>query len=837
LNEIIEGGQLFAQVPGEESRHDEGHRALRTLADRQVVMDDWKQVEAGQLSQEEFRRKYQDVLIDSDAPELGPKVNQVVFAIGRANHGRKEFTDRFFRDALGTINYHNEHTSICELSHHIAWKLATGGKKSHLKPDIMGAEFVIFFGASPLEAEFPMQTMARKVVEAVQGGRFRYAMVDPRFSNSAAKAWRWVPIRPGTDGALALGMIRWMIEHDRIDRRFLENTTSEAAQRDGEPSWSDACYLVRLDTGAYLRTADAGLSGDGYVVIANGQPMPHNQVEHGELDVSQTVNGIACRSAFGLLKDEAFRHSIEEWAALCGIEPSMVEELAREFTSHGKKAAAEFYRGPAQHTNGTASALAIIALNFLIGNIDWKGGLAVGGGHWHELGDKPGQPYPVKRLHPGKVEAWGVPLSREGARYEDSTEFRKNGYPATRPWFPLTKDIWQELFAGMATGYPYPIKAFFLLKGAPTYSTPGMKRVIEETLRDPNKVPLFVAFDIVMGETSSLADYILPDVTIYDGQWATPHVAPTILTKTSHVRQPVIPKVHPETRAVEDVLIDMAVRMGLPGFGPDGFGPGLPLEKQEDWYRKLVANIAYGDHPGDEVPGETEQDKIAYVLARGGRFEPKEKAYDGPYLGHRYAGLCHLYSEAAGTTIDAMTGRRFSGVPHYEPPRDAKGEPLAFPQDYPFQLITYKLPFHTQSRTMANAYLRELMPENAIEINPADAARLGIRQGMLVKVVSPSWPNGIIGPAHLLEGIRPGVVAISHHFGHSQYGAQSFLIDGVPQPADPARANGVHPNPLMQIDPAIGVACLQDLVGGSASFYDTFVRVEPVELSAELPVA
>jgi anaerobic selenocysteine-containing dehydrogenase len=69
-----------------------------------------------------------------------------------------------------------------------------------------------------------------------------------------------------------------------------------------------------------------------------------------------------------------------------------------------------------QHTNGYYTAQAIITLNLLLGNVDWKGGLSKGGGHWHDDGSKPGQPFRLTSgLHLGKLTAFGHRLTREKA--------------------------------------------------------------------------------------------------------------------------------------------------------------------------------------------------------------------------------------------------------------------------------------------------------------------------------------------------------------------------------------------------------------------------------------
>jgi len=71
-------------------------------------------------------------LINPDQPDHGPKNNQCLMLAGRMEHGRKEFAKRWQQAAYGSINF-MEHTTVCEQSHHIAYKQVTsqylgGGK-------------------------------------------------------------------------------------------------------------------------------------------------------------------------------------------------------------------------------------------------------------------------------------------------------------------------------------------------------------------------------------------------------------------------------------------------------------------------------------------------------------------------------------------------------------------------------------------------------------------------------------------------------------------------------------------------------------------------------------
>jgi len=147
---------------------------------------------------------------------------------------------------------------------------------------------------------------------------------------------------------------------------------------------------------------------------------------------------------------------------------------------------------------------------------------------------------------------------------------------------------------------------------------------------------------------------------------------------------------------------------------------------------------------------------------------------------------------------------------------------------YPFRLITYKSVRHGQARTATNPWLMALHPENFVDLSSADAAALGVETGDTVRVSSPSNPAGISGKAWVTEGLRPGVVAISHHFGHWELGSRAVEIDGVNQPFDPSRGAGIQPTLIMRRDAALGNVPLQSKIGGSVSFFDTRVKVEKV---------
>lgn len=888
IDEIVGGGRLFASIG--ENRHVTGLRELYALRDAKTSKEmaaDAKEVAVGKMSVAAFKSKHAaslDTLIDPEHPDLGPKNNQFIMQCGRIEHGRKELAKRWLNGSFGSVNFY-EHTTICEQSHHIAYDQVTnsykdgkwGGGKEHMKPDASHSEFIIYFGTGFVEANFGPPPMAEKVTDGLASGRLKVAVVDPRLSKSASRAWKWLPVKPGGDAALALGMMRWIMEKNRYDTAYLTAANKPAAEKIGEPTWSNATCLVKIEKdgpGKLLRAADIGMGKDEFVVTKGGKPVAvGSEAVVGDLEFDGEIEGNKVKTAFTILKEEVMSKSMAQWSELSGIDAADIEAVANEFTSHGKKAGAEMYRGPVQHTNGYYNGQAIITLNMLIGNIDHKGGMSTGGGHWHEDGSKLKKPFDIGKMHPGKLAAFGHKLTREKSSYEKSSLFA--GYPAKRPWFPFSGNVYQEIIPSAADQYPYGAKAIWLHKGTPGYATPAGQTALK-ILADPAIIPLVFATDIVVGETSMYADYVFPDAAIWE-RWGTPHTTPDVPQKASKVRQPTV---EPMTEVVsvfgekqhcswEAVLLAIGERLGLSGVGKDGFGPGLDFTAREDFFLKFIANLAWGDKAGEAVAdadreelrifnkarrhiskvafdparwekaaGKENWAKVITLLNRGGRWEDwnaKFASADGLVV-HKYGGNMNMYVENVAKQKHSFTGRRFSGIAIHESVKDAGGRDIDT-QGFDLQLITYKDILGGQSRTLPNDYwLSSLLPANYILINTATAAKLGFKAGEKARIISATNKKGewelpnrdskpMVGEIKIVEGIRPGVVAVSWHFGHWGYGSSDTSIDGKVVKGDVRRRTGLCPNAAMLIDPVLKNACMSDPIGASSSFSDTSIKL------------
>ena len=112
--------------------------------------------------------------------------------------------------------------ALCYVSlHMIAPHVTMGRMQTNMFADIENAEMVVVWGTNPATDSPPID-MLRLEATAQRGADI--VVIDPRRTETAVRTdAQWVPIRPGTDGALALSMIAVMIEDDLYNEDFAEN--------------------------------------------------------------------------------------------------------------------------------------------------------------------------------------------------------------------------------------------------------------------------------------------------------------------------------------------------------------------------------------------------------------------------------------------------------------------------------------------------------------------------------------------------------------------------------------------------------------------------------------
>ncbi len=901
IDEVVEGGRLFADAG--DDREVEGLRALSATDP-----------------------------IDPDAPELGPSANGLVWNTGRGQTPRTSFIQRFL-GSIGSTNYVS-HTDLCQMNWYTANYLFTGrynydpepGSVNQLFGDIVNGELMLMFGVSLGAGWKPgVNTSAPILANRHADGDGKVVLIDPYAQHARHYVDEWVPIKPATDAAMLLAMMQWILANEREDAAYLENCSAEAAEADGEPSWTNSAFLVVVEEGhehqhRFLRAGDVGIDRmvpygegddevmvDAYLVVDpdTGEVTPNVDVDAGELYVDTTVDlddgsSVAVKSSLQLLREEAESRSIEEWAEICEVPAEQITGLAEEFVSHGRKATASCYRGATMHAQGVYAGLAVNMLNALIGNLNRKGGVVrnQGGPGWdsglYDLATVEDAPGP-SGAHISRISGRSDVFYEQTAEADAKAE--ANGgdpYPSERPWYPFTHaGITTEALAGADQAYPYPVKVWINYYVNQRNSVPGGKR-FEETFADPDKIPLFISVDTTINESSVYADYIVPDVMFLDGQYGFMGQQTAACTAPgSAIRQPVVEPLTGRTddgRAMmlETFLIDCAKELGLPGFGPDAIpgdpegphaGQAFPLEKAEDYYVRAIGNFAHNaatpEAPDEEITyaerfpvashrevlTDEEWRQAAYVLVRGGYFEAPEAAWDdeerhtiGVEVDPLY-GL-QMWHEVFGSTAESTTGRLRYGTATYREPDDGMGRSLAEAdaEEFPFTVTTFRESTRTKARTAYDYWAHETHPRNHVQINPDDAADLGIADGDVVRISSRS--GSVDGAARLTSRVRRGSIAGTHHYGHRQQGVSDWriagaedailgarvasdvlhgdhpqIVDGDLVKGDPRRSSaGFMVNDAMRRnDDVLADTPLVDNVGGGTVFLDTRVKVERVD--------
>lgn len=851
-------------------------------APEKPVLADWEKVKSGEMTKDAFKQTWGAKLIDPDRPDLGPRSNGFAVIGGDRMY---LIGDRMTLQGFGSLNAFN-HAGTCGISGVVANARThpTSGFQ-RMYADIDACEYLLVWGTELLVANKGPTWLAPRISNARMRG-MKMVVVDPRMSKTAEKADEWVPIRPGRDIELAFAIARWIVDNKRYDEKYLRCSGLKSATANGEPTYSDACYLVKVDDPkkGWLNIAEVGLASapvpdpkTGKVsevppaVLVNGTVQSSADVSGlADLEVDQVIStpqgDVHVVSVFSLLKQRLAEKSIAEYAKAADVDLAIVEQIGREFTSHGKRAAVTSYRGPAMHANGFDTIRAIGYLNFLIGNHDWKGG--------HITGQKGYSPragrYQLDEIDKPNVP-WGVPVTRQKSVYEKSSFFVADGYPAKRRWYQFPANLCHEVIPSAVAGYPYSLDALFLHRHSPMNSSPGGHRQAE-LLRDTKGIKLLVSFDIEMGDTTAMADFILPDQS-YLERFTQESVYPNQQFAVTQLGQPSL-RAFEGPRPVEWVYLEISKRLGLPGVGKNAFGAGKNFDTVEDYWLKMAANVAYAGKPvPDATPEEIdlfirtrkkwlkdafdeatwkaavtpeEWKKVIYVLNRGGRFEggDGQTGYEGNLLKYRYKGLCAFYDPKLAAANDPITGKPFDGLAKIREPLRADGSP--FPNaGLPLQLVGWKSRTQGTHRTINSAWLRELQPTNPIYMSTKDAKDRGLSDGDEVTVkTDAAEATGIV---HVTEGIRPGVVGLDAAFGHDGYGAKAYEVDGktiLPVSAygdsqsrtmiNPvhnesgfagSRKTGISVNTLLSNDTLMGGGGVTDPIGGGAAQYDTWCEV------------
>jgi anaerobic selenocysteine-containing dehydrogenase len=727
--------------PGSRGRNcAKGPATLNQVQDPDRILYPLKR--AGKRGENRWQRVSWDEALEDIAARVRKAIveerpNDVMYHVGRP--GEDGYTERVL--AAWGVDGHNSHTNICSSSGRAGYQLWMGYDRP--SPDHANADLILLISAH-LESGHYFNPHAQRVMDGKARGA-KLVVLDVRLSNTATHADHWLAPWPGSEPAILLAIANDLIQQDRYDREFVR----------GFWNWQEYMEAERP-----------------------GEPATFEAFE-------KALKQLYAEYSFDFAERES------------GVSASVIREVAKLVAAAGPRLSTHNWRSAAAgNLGGWQVSRTLFLLNALTGAIGVPGGVFPNA--WNKFVPKPIHTPP----HP--------------PRWNELT------WPQE---YPLAMNEMSFLLPHLLKDGRGRIEVYFTRVYNPVWTNPdGLSWI--EAITDESKIGLHVALTPTWSESAYFADYVLPvglgserhDLHSYethDAQWIG-FRQPVLKEARARLGQEVkdTREVNPgEVWEENELWIDLSWRID-----PDGaLGIRRHFESKREPGAKLTVDEYYGFIFENSVPGLPERAKASGLtplgyMRRYGAFEvaslvgaqhrarvPEAELQDvhRTKLGRVYARSEKPASpnvvpvpspdpdadgrRAVGIEVDGEIVRGFptpSGrlefysstlkawgwpeqtLPGYirsqvHPQRLAEGEVPLIP--------TFRLPVQIHTRSANSKWLDEIAHTNQLWIHPTHATQLGVATGDLVRVETRI--GYFVVKAWVTEGIRPGVVACSHHMG------------------------------------------------------------------------
>ena len=532
------------------------------------------------------------------------------FAMFTGRDQMQALTGLFARQ-FGTPNY-AAHGGFCSVNMAAGMIYTIGGSFWEFGgPDLDRAKVFVMLGTAEDHHSNPMKIAISKFKRS--GGRF--ISINPVRTGYSAIADEWIPIKPGTDGALLMALLHVLIQKDLIDHAFLKRFTN-------------APQLVVLDEGereglfAFDPDPAKGPPGDGR--------NPHNKLifdktsgqflnaypegiaegcnpalEAPAAGFYTLADGTKVTPAFQLLRNRVAQCTPQWAAAITGIDAQRIEKLALEMgdaalkqafelpipwtdawgkvhpTTQARPLAFHAMRGLAAHSNGFQTVRALAVLMSVLGTIDAPGGFR------HKA------PYPrhivpnYRAFNSPEMIQPNTPLNAAPLGFPahpDELAINPDGSPIridhAFSWeHPLSAHgLMHNVITNAVKGDPYRIDTLLIFMANMAWNssmnTMGVREMLNRKDADGEyMIPFLVVCDAFQSETVAFADLVLPDTTYLERHDVMGMLDRPISEFEGPVDSVRIPVVAPlgECKPFQEVLIELAGRLKFPAFTtPEG---------------------------------------------------------------------------------------------------------------------------------------------------------------------------------------------------------------------------------------------------------------------------
>jgi anaerobic selenocysteine-containing dehydrogenase len=630
---------------------------------------------------------------------------------------------------FGTSQYFS-HSAICAEAEKMGPGL-TQGFFGYRDYDLEKVNCLVIWGCDPLASNRQVPNTIRRFGEILNRGTI--VAVDPRLSTSASKAHEWMPLKPGTDGALAGGIAHVLLTEGLWSREFVGD----------------------FKDGKNLFVAGATVDEAAFA-----EKETHGVVKWWNLE----------------LKDRTPAWAEKE----TGVPAAQILRVARAMGKAAPKTAVWMGPGVAMNPRGTYASMFVHALNGLVGSVDVEGGML-------QSSSVPTGKFPSADKYVDDIA--------KGASKNKKIDMRGDkNMPAMMNAKPGSGVVTNNVANGMLKD-PGAVKVLLASWANFNFSCADPKRWDEALAKVPffahmvtNASEMTQFADVVLPATFNTTEGLSIITNMGNGHgYAT--IQQPVAKRLWDVKQE-------ETEVVWLLAQKLKARgfANLADYYANEFKDPetgkTPTNEME--FTEIAAKITSaplwkakeplkGDAP---IAGWAEFRKkgmfsgprYTWKKGWGGKFATVTKKFEF-YSESLKKGLTEHAAKHKASIDEVLEASGYTArgelafVPHYEPPKRHGSF-----QDYPFTFVDYKSRLNREGRSANLPWYQEFKKvdpgdvswDDVLKMNPADGTKLGLKTGDMVKVTS--LAGSIVVKLKLWEGVRPGTVAKAYGQGHWAYG-------------------------------------------------------------------
>jgi len=669
---------------------------------------------------------------------------EIMYHVGRP--GEDGFTERIL--AAWGVDGHNSHTNICSSGAREGYQLWMGLDRP--SPDHANAKVILLISAH-LESGHYFNPHAQRVIDGKANGA-KLIVMDTRLSNTATHADYYIAPYPGSEAAILLAIANYLIQNDLYNQEFVRRWWNwEEFLRDIKPN-------LRIDEERNF-------------------------------------------TSFLIFKDQ-LKKLYEAWTfefaeKESGVDARTIEEIAKLVSTAGTRLSSHNWRSVTSGvSHGWSVARALFMLNALLGAVATEGGVFPNA--WNKFVPKP--------IHtPPHPKMWG-----------------EINWPQE---FPLSMHEMSFLLPHLLKEGRGKLDTYFTRVYNPVWTNPDGFSWIE-ALTDESLIGCHAALTPVWNETAYFADYVLPmglgperhDIHSYethDAQWIgfrqpvmraarqrsghdvsdTREVNPGEVWEENEfwmeltwridkdgslgIRQFVESKKNPGTRLSVDEYYGWIFENSVPGLpekaAEENLSPLQFMRRYGSFEIKSKTGALYEEKVPPEELLDVRKDEFGRIFSRSAKpASPNVVPFpspDGDSEGRRLVGVRVDGEIKRGFPTPSGKLEFFSrtladwGWPEYAIPTYIQGHahPQNLEEDQTILISTFRLPIQIHTRSANAKWLNEIAHTNPLWLHTSHAAKLGVRTGDLVRVETEI--GYFVVRAWVTEGIKPGIVACSHHMG------------------------------------------------------------------------